>query len=68
MPNYEFLCKNCKTVFLKIMTYEEYEKNEKVRCPHCNKKAKRTILTAPKITFLGDGFYINDSKDVKKNG
>lgn len=66
MPNYNYKCHDCKTIFLKIMTFEEFdkEKNGKLKCIHCGKKsATRVIQTSPTIEFVGKGFYVNDSKE-----
>jgi predicted nucleic acid-binding Zn ribbon protein len=63
--NYTYKCHGCKSVFLKVMSFEEFdkEKNKKSKCVHCGKKtATRIIQSSPKIEFVGDGFYINDSK------
>ena len=40
MPNYEFVCKDCKKSFSVIMTISEYEKAH-VTCPKC--KAKKVV-------------------------
>ena len=37
MPNYEYLCKECKRTFTVIMTLSEYEKGH-VACPRCKSK------------------------------
>lgn len=37
MPNYEFVCKDCKKPFTLIMTLAEYEKGH-VACPKCKSK------------------------------
>jgi putative FmdB family regulatory protein len=34
MPVYDYLCKDCRKVFEKILTLAEYEK-QKVTCPGC---------------------------------
>ena len=69
MVRYDFRCHNCRTIFIKSMTFEEFDKNKdkKVKCVHCGKKtATRIILTSPKIEFKGDDFYINYSKKEEK--
>ena len=68
MPAYQFSCHNCETIFIKSMTFEEFDenKNKKMKCVHCGKKtATRIILTSPKIEFKGSGFFVNDSKESK---
>jgi putative FmdB family regulatory protein len=37
MPRYEFLCHECKRLFLKILSLAEYKEGE-VACPHCGSK------------------------------
>ena len=37
MPSYEFICKECKKTFGRIMTLAEYEKGG-ITCPHCKSK------------------------------
>ena len=37
MPRYEFLCHECKRLFLKILSLAESEEGEVV-CPHCGSK------------------------------
>jgi predicted nucleic acid-binding Zn ribbon protein len=66
--NYTYKCHDCKSVFLKIMTFEEFdkEKNKKLKCIHCGKKnAFRVVLSSPNVKFVGEGFYSNDSKEKK---
>jgi putative FmdB family regulatory protein len=37
MPQYEFLCKDCKKPFSKFLTIAAYEK-EKIACPKCGSR------------------------------
>ncbi len=37
MPQYEFLCKDCKKPFSKFLTFAAYEK-EKIACPKCGSR------------------------------
>jgi len=37
MPTYEYVCKECKKTFSRIMTLAEYEKGG-VTCPSCKSK------------------------------
>lgn len=37
MPNYEFVCKDCKKPFSVIITLGEYEKG-RVACPKCKSR------------------------------
>jgi len=37
MPHYEFLCRDCKKLFSKILSLVDYEEGD-VCCPHCGSK------------------------------
>ncbi|MGB2605400.1 MAG: zinc ribbon domain-containing protein [Candidatus Sulfotelmatobacter sp.] len=37
MPNYEFFCLDCKTLFHKSLSLVDYEEGDVV-CPHCHSK------------------------------
>ena len=37
MPEYEFLCNDCKKKFSKTLTVARHDK-EKITCPHCASK------------------------------
>jgi putative FmdB family regulatory protein len=37
MPNYEFVCKECKKTFAVILSLDAYEKG-RVACPKCKSK------------------------------
>ena len=37
MPSYEFVCKECKKPFNRVMTLAEYEKGG-IACPQCKSK------------------------------
>ena len=43
MPEYEFVCEQCKKPFAKTMSISEYEKT-KFKCPNCkSKKVTRQV-------------------------
>lgn len=68
--NYTYVCHNCETIFIKIMTFEEFdkEKNKKSKCIHCGKKsATRVIQTSPTIEFKGSGFFSTDNPKENNN-
>jgi len=37
MPVYEYVCKDCKKAFEKILTFAEYDK-DRIACPHCGSR------------------------------
>jgi putative FmdB family regulatory protein len=53
MPHYECFCRDCKKLFLKILSLVDYERGEVV-CPHCGSKNVEqrwsgfTVITAKK--------------------
>ena len=38
MPQYEFLCKDCKKPFTKLLAISSYYEKEKVICPECGSR------------------------------
>ena len=66
MPVYNYVCDYCQQTSTRNMTFEEFDKakNKKSRCEKCGKTIRRILLTSPKITFKGKGFYLNDSKNT----
>jgi putative FmdB family regulatory protein len=64
MPNYEYICHECETIFNKTMAFTEYDKQPVlIECPHCHKrKAKRIITRPPIVKYIGDGFFTTDNK------
>lgn len=59
MPAYAFKCKNCGGTETKVLQISERDK--KFKCKKCKHGLRRTMQTF-KITFVGSGFYVNDSK------
>jgi putative FmdB family regulatory protein len=56
MPIYQYICTNCDTEFeLK----QGFNDESIVKCPQCNKDARRVFSPAP-IIFKGSGFYTTD--------
>jgi putative FmdB family regulatory protein len=45
MPIYEYLCKDCRNLFEKILTLAEYDR-EPIACPKCSSKNVEQELTA----------------------
>lgn len=52
MPQYEYLCLDCKKKFTVVLTLAEYEKG-KVKCPKCD---------SPKVEQQWAAFYASTSK------
>ena len=56
MPIYQYICTDCDTEFeLK----QDFKDDSTVKCPRCNKDARRVFVPAP-IIFKGSGFYTTD--------
>jgi putative FmdB family regulatory protein len=44
MPDYEFRCEACKKEFTLRQTFQEHDRTQRVKCPHCGSpKVTRTI-------------------------
>lgn len=63
---YSFRCENfsCGIVFEKDMEYEKIKKS-RIPCPRCNSSSKKVIVFTNAIIFVGNDFYINQSKKDK---
>ena len=61
MAKYDYRCDECDDVF--EITRKMTDESD-VHCPTCSAIAVRSIRYAPKVKFIGEGFYVNDSKDV----
>jgi predicted nucleic acid-binding Zn ribbon protein len=59
---YDFYCPECGNVVEFSMSVDEYKPEiECDECPKCLKKSVyKRIFTAPRIKFVGPGFYCND--------
>lgn len=49
MPAYEYKCDKCQAVFLKIETFAEHDQQPKVKCPMCESKRVRQLISAPYV-------------------
>ncbi|MDD3803472.1 MAG: zinc ribbon domain-containing protein [bacterium] len=59
MPNYDYVCSKCKTVF---NVFHKMSENPVVKCPKCESKASKQMSANSNIIFKGEGFYENDYK------
>ncbi len=51
MPNFEFECKKCQTVYSDIVPFDKTGKYPKVTCPECKSKSKRKLMSACNYAF-----------------
>ncbi|MFP4510170.1 MAG: FmdB family zinc ribbon protein [Spirochaetota bacterium] len=66
MPNYDYECKTCGHNFEEFQSMLDAPLK---KCPSCGKRTLRRLIGGGTgIIFRGSGFYVNDSKSVKKNG
>ncbi len=61
MPTYTLKCKNCEHEFEHVMKMQD----SKPECPKCQGETRNKIVSAPKVNFVGGGFYTTDSKTLK---
>ncbi|HAV92213.1 TPA: FmdB family transcriptional regulator [candidate division WOR-3 bacterium] len=59
MPNYDYVCSKCKTVF---NVFHKMSETPNVKCPKCKAKASKQLSENSNIIFKGSGFYVNDYK------
>jgi len=59
MPIYTYRCENCGVQFDR---HQKYEDPPLTRCPECNKKKLRKVMTPVGIVFKGSGFYATDHR------
>jgi putative FmdB family regulatory protein len=51
MPNYEFECKRCGVKYEEIASYDETGKYPGIKCPFCNSKSKKKLVSVCHCTF-----------------
>lgn len=44
MPLYEYECRNCKKIFIQVLTLKEHEAGE-VACPDCGSKQVKQLIS-----------------------
>jgi putative FmdB family regulatory protein len=59
MPIYTYRCGNCGVQFDR---HQKFEDQPLTRCPECNKKALRKVMSPVGIVFKGSGFYATDHR------
>jgi putative FmdB family regulatory protein len=43
MPTYEYDCPKCRKSFTRTVSFQDFEKKRKEKCPHCRTSAERVI-------------------------
>lgn len=64
MPQYEFECKKCKTVYAELTPYDDTGKYPKIKCPECGSKRKDKLLSVCNFQFAqpeGTSRWISDT-------
>jgi putative FmdB family regulatory protein len=64
MPFYEYQCSACNH------TLEELQKisdNPLTDCPKCKKKSLKKLISNPRFSLKGDGWYETDFKNSKQS-
>jgi putative FmdB family regulatory protein len=46
MPDYDFECVGCGKKFTKQQTYEEHDRQKRVKCPKCGSQRTRRVIGA----------------------
>lgn len=54
MPVYDYQCQNCNTVFEVRATFKEKEQGLKPKCPQCQSKKTRQVLTSGLFVMHGN--------------
>jgi len=63
MPEYDYQCEKCETVFVKEhpMSF-----SGKVKCPACGSLRTTKVFHAAGVVFKGSGFYVTDSSTSRR--
>jgi len=62
MPYFEFECKKCGEKYEELTTFDESGKYPGIKCPACNSKSKRKLISACHCVFsnpVGTDLYEN---------
>jgi putative FmdB family regulatory protein len=63
MPQYDFVCQDCRNPFSKILTVEEYEKG-KIVCPKCgSRKVEQQVFPFHTVTSKSSQSQNEDSQE-----
>ena len=61
MPMYEYQCPICG--YIKEELKDIVQRDDEIKCPRCGTKMKR-IISKSNIKFIGDGWYVNEKKNI----
>ncbi len=59
MPIYVYRCESCGVQFERRQHFND---QPLTRCPECDERALRKIITPVGIVFKGKGFYVTDNR------
>ena len=60
MPNYDYECKECGTVF---KVFQSMSAEPLVECEKCGGNVRRLITGGSGVIFKGSGYYVTDAKN-----
>jgi putative FmdB family regulatory protein len=64
MPEYQYKCKECSTIFAVIRPITAITT---ITCPNCKSENIQQQYFAPKIIYKGKGFYVTDNAKKDKS-
>lgn len=62
MPTYDFVCSQCNHAFELLLNIKD---TGGIKCPLCNKEARKKISGGTGIIYKGSGFYSTDYNIIK---
>ncbi|MBN2081434.1 zinc ribbon domain-containing protein [bacterium] len=63
MPEYDYQCEKCETVFV---TEHPMSFSGKVKCPACGSTKTTKVFHPAGVVFKGSGFYVTDSSNSRR--
>lgn len=57
MPIYEYECKSCNKIFEELQSFGDEDLK---KCPYCNKKKVKKLISLSSFQLKGDGWYSTD--------